>query len=127
MDFVVGWSKRTELPIKVFPLWLALSPAKFYSWKRRYGMANEHNGQIPRDFWLEEHERQAILDFHEQHPLEGYRRSTFMMLDQGVVAVSPSSVYVAAGSSVAVPRGGPGHHADQRAWNAIGHMKSRGL
>jgi len=35
----------------------------------------------------------AILDFHEQHPLEGYRRLTFMMLDQDVVAVSPSSVY----------------------------------
>lgn len=93
MDFVVGWSKTTELPIKVFLRWLALSPGKFYGWKQRYGLANEHNGQIPRDFWLEEHERQAILDFHEQHPLEGYRRLTFMMLDQDVVAVSPSSVY----------------------------------
>ena len=93
MDFVVGWSQKTELPIKVFLLWLALSPAKFYSWKQRYGKANEHNGQIPRDFWLEQRERQAILDFHERHPLEGYRRATFMMLDQEVVAVSPSSVY----------------------------------
>ena len=92
VDFVVGWSQKTELPIKVFLLWLALSPAKFYNWKQRYGKANEHNGQIPRDFWLEEQERQAILDFHEQHPLEGYRRSTFMMLDQDIVAVSPSSV-----------------------------------
>ncbi|MCP4489888.1 MAG: IS3 family transposase [Gammaproteobacteria bacterium] len=79
--------------MKVFLGWLALSPGKFYSWKQRYGKANEHNGKIPRDFWLEEHERQAILDFHEQHPLEGYRRLTFMMLDQDVVAVSPSSVY----------------------------------
>jgi transposase InsO family protein len=93
VDFVVDWSKKTELPIKVFLLWLALSPAKFYGWKRRYGKANEHNGQIPRDFWLEEQERQAILDFNERHPLEGYRRSAFMMLDQDVVAVSPSSVY----------------------------------
>lgn len=93
MDFVVGWSQTTELPIKVFLRGLTLSPAKFYRWKQRYGKANEHNGKIPRDFWLEEHERQAILDFHEQHPLEGYRRLSFMMLDQGVVAVSPSSVY----------------------------------
>ncbi len=93
MDFVVGWSQKTELPIKVFLVWLALSPAKFYNWKQRYGKANEHNGQIPRDFWLEEREHQAILDFHEKNPLEGYRRATFMMLDQDVVAVSPSSVY----------------------------------
>jgi len=93
VDFVVGWSRKTELPIKVFLLWLALSPAKFYDWKQRYGKTNEHNGQIPRDFWLEEHERQAILDFHDQHPLEGYRRLAFMMLDQDVAAVSPSSVY----------------------------------
>jgi putative transposase len=33
------------------------------------------------------------VNFHEQHPLEGYRRLTFMMLDAEVVAASPSSVY----------------------------------
>lgn len=81
------------MPIRLFLLWLALSPAKFYRWKRRYGLANEHNGKIPRDFWLEAWERQAILEFHEKHPLEGYRRLTFMMLDEDIVAVSPSSVY----------------------------------
>jgi putative transposase len=38
-------------------------------------------------------ERSAILDFHDRHPLEGYRRLTFMMLDDDVAAVSPSTVY----------------------------------
>jgi transposase InsO family protein len=33
------------------------------------------------------------VDFHEAHPLEGYRRLTFMMLDADVVACSPASVY----------------------------------
>jgi transposase InsO family protein len=33
------------------------------------------------------------LDFHDQHPLEGYRRLTFMMLDANVVCVSPSTTY----------------------------------
>jgi len=93
VDFTVDWSQRTELPIRSFLGWMALSPAKFYRWQQRYGQANEHNGKIPRDFWLEEWERQAILDFHDLHPLEGYRRLTFMMLDQDIVAVSPSSVY----------------------------------
>jgi transposase InsO family protein len=67
--------------------------SKFYTWQDRYGQANEHNGQVPRDFWLADWERQAILDFHDRHPLDGYRRLTFMMLDDDVVAVSPSTVY----------------------------------
>ena len=54
---------------------------------------NEHNGWIPRDFWLEPWEKQAIIGFHRKNPLEGYRRLTFMMLDADVVAVSPSSVW----------------------------------
>ena len=38
-------------------------------------------------------EKQAILAFHLNNPLEGYRRLTFMMLDADVVAVSPASVW----------------------------------
>ena len=60
---------------------------------KRYGKANEHNAAIPRDHWLTDDEKQDILDYHECHPLEGYRRLTFMMIDDDVVAVSPSSVY----------------------------------
>jgi transposase InsO family protein len=54
---------------------------------------NEHNAWIPRDHWLEEWEKKAIIDFHHENPLEGYRRLTFMMLDRDVVAASPSSVW----------------------------------
>lgn len=48
---------------------------------------------IPRDFWLEDREKQEIIKFLLNYPLEGYRRLTFMMLDRNIVAVSPSSVY----------------------------------
>lgn len=48
---------------------------------------------MPRDFWIEDWERRAILDFHEKNPVEGYRRLAFMMIDQDVVAVSPATVY----------------------------------
>jgi hypothetical protein len=48
-------------------------------------------GGSPRDFWLEPWEKEAIIGFHLQNPLEGYRRLTFMMLDAEVV-VSPASV-----------------------------------
>lgn len=84
---------RGELPAKRMLSWLGLATSTFHTWKDRYGKANEHNGQIPRDFWLEDWEKAAILDYHGRHPLDGYRRLAFMMLDDDVVAVSPSSVY----------------------------------
>lgn len=93
VDFVRLWSGKTELPVERFLGWLELGRGKFGSWRQRYGKANEHNAWVPRDHWLEEWERKAILDFHERFPLEGYRRLTFMMLDQDIVALSPSSVY----------------------------------
>jgi transposase InsO family protein len=42
---------------------------------------------------LTDAEKQAIVGFSFEFPLEGYRRLTFMMLDRDVVAASPSSVY----------------------------------
>ena len=38
-------------------------------------------------------ERDAIIKFCIDNPLEGYRRLTFMMLDRDIVAVSPASVW----------------------------------
>jgi transposase InsO family protein len=73
--------------------WLGVPEGTFYKWRERYGKANEHNGKIPRDHWLEAWERRAIVDFHFAHSLEGYRALTYMMLDADVVAVSPSTVY----------------------------------
>jgi len=61
----------------------------------RTGKANEHNGLVPRDHWLERWEKEAIIDFHAQYPLEGYRRLAFMMLDRDVVAVSPTRILAA--------------------------------
>lgn len=38
---------------------------------------------------------QTIVDHYDRHPLEGYCRLAFMMLDDDVVATSPASVYPA--------------------------------
>ncbi len=92
MDFVQRWSEKTEIGAGRFVVWLDITASKFYDWRERYGKSNEHNGWVPRDFWLEEREKQAIIGFHLKNPLEAYRRLTFMMLDAGIVAVSPSSV-----------------------------------
>lgn len=93
IDFVKYWSKATDLPSRRFIDWLQIGSSKYYNWKERYGKANEHNGLVPRDFWLEAWEKEAIIDYHHQYPDEGYRRLTFMMLDNDIVAVSPSSTY----------------------------------
>lgn len=87
------WTERAELSARRLLGWIGLGASKFHDWKRRYGKVNEHNGKIPRDWWLEDWEKRAIVDYHDRHPLEGYRRLTFMMLDDDVVATSPASVY----------------------------------
>jgi transposase InsO family protein len=93
MDFVMEWSEKTEIPANRFIGWLGIAKSKFHNWRARYGKANEHNGKVPRDFWLEDWEKEAIINFHLDHPDEGYRRLTFMMLDADVVAVGPTSVW----------------------------------
>ena len=93
VDFTRQWAEKTGLAIERLLGWLDLSVGKFYDWGQRYGRTNQHNGRVPRDFWLQDTEKRAILDFQELYPLEGYRRLTYMMMDADVVAVSPSSVY----------------------------------
>jgi len=93
VDYVRHWTGRTELAAKTLTGWIGIGASKFHNWKSRYGKLNEHNAWVPRDWWLLEWEKQAILDFQRQFPLEGYRRLTFMMLDRDLVAASPTSVY----------------------------------
>ncbi len=69
---------------------------------------NEHNGLVPRDHWLEDWEKQAILSFHAEHAGEGYRRLTYMMMDADIVAVSPASVYRVLSAAGAFERWNPG-------------------
>lgn len=93
VDFVHHWSARTEMPAQRLLRWIELGSRQYARWQLRYGQANEHNGLVPRDHWLEDWEKRAITEFAQKYPLEGYRRLAFMMLDADVVAVSPSSVY----------------------------------
>jgi len=93
VDFVRLWSKKSGIASKVLVKWIGVSLSKFHDWRRRYGRGNQHNAWLPREHWVEEWEKAAILDFHRDHSDEGYRRLTYMMLDADVAAVSPASVY----------------------------------
>lgn len=81
VDYVRYWSRRTGIGYRRIVQWIGIGRSKFYQWQDRYGKVNEHNGWIPRDFWLCDWEKQAILDFWNIHNREGYRRMTYMMLD----------------------------------------------
>jgi putative transposase len=93
VDFVRELSGRAEISQDRIIGRVGISRGKFFDWRSRYGKANEHDGLVPRDHWLEDDEERRIVEFHDQHPLEGYRRLAFMMIDQDVVAASPSTVY----------------------------------
>lgn len=93
IDFIEYWSGRTGFQVRQFLRWLDLSFSKYHHWKARKGQPRVHNAFLPRTSWILAWEKQAIIDYYGLHPEEGYRRLAFMMLDEDVVAVSPSSVY----------------------------------
>jgi len=93
VDFVRAWSDKCDIPVSRFLPWIGIGASKFHDWKHRFGKVNEHNAWVPRDHWLTDDEKERIRVFARGHPLEGYRRLTFMMLDADAVACSPASVY----------------------------------
>jgi len=93
VEFVQYWQQRAELKVSQLLSWLELSNSKYYNWQKRQGQANQHNGQVPKHHWLLAEEKSAIEAYAREHPDEGYRRLSYMMLDENVAAVSPSSVY----------------------------------
>lgn len=93
VKYIAHWHKRTKVSLGIMLLWASISSSKYYNWRKRQEHENAHNGRIPKGHWLLRWEVQAIIDYRRDHMEEGYRRLTYMMLDENVVAVSPSSVY----------------------------------
>jgi transposase InsO family protein len=92
VDFIRHWHER-EFGKGVLVKGLGIGISKFYTWCERYGKDNDHNGKIPRDYWLQEWEKEKIKAFYREHSTEGYRRVSYLMLDRNVVAVSPATTY----------------------------------
>ena len=72
---------------------VGINRGRYYEWKKRLGVANAHNSQTPKTHWVSNEERLAIEAYCRQRMEEGYRRLTYMMLDEDVAAVSPSTTY----------------------------------
>jgi transposase InsO family protein len=93
VDFVSLYRPKTSLPLRWFITKIGINQSKYYTWIERKGKANNHNGKTPRGHWCLDWERKAIISYAKTHPGEGYRRLTYMMIDDNIVAVSPSTTY----------------------------------
>lgn len=93
MDYISYWQQRTGETLATMLTWLSLATSKYYHWKKRKNQENQHNNLVPKAHWLLPWEIEAIINYRVEHPDEGYRLLSFMMLDEDIVAVSPSSVY----------------------------------
>lgn len=84
---------KTNTPVNKLLKMLGINSSKYYSWIDRHKQQNNHNGIIPKKHWIVDWEREAIINYAQTHTAEGYRRLTYMMIDDNVVAVSPSTTY----------------------------------
>ena len=92
--------KKSHLGISRIIAMLGIDRRKYYNWRQRLGVGNNHNGQQPKQHWLTPVERQAIIEYATKHIgsnqyylQDGYRRIAYMGLDENVFACSPASVY----------------------------------
>jgi hypothetical protein len=81
IDYVRHWSGRTELPAKQLVKWMGMGMSKYHDWKKRYGQVHEHNGWSPATTGWKPGNAGRLWPSNWEHPLEGYRRLTYMLLD----------------------------------------------
>jgi len=93
IHFISVIKSKTDFTKKTLLKMINISTSNYYSWNSRQGLPNNHNGIIPKINWTLDWERQAVISYALAHPGEGYRRLTYMMIDENIVALSPSSVY----------------------------------
>lgn len=97
VDYVI---ENSEIKLKKLLRMIGINKSKFYKWNKHLGKENQHNCNLPKSNWLLPWERESIINYAKIHYSEndyflrdGYRRLTYRMLDENIVAVSPSSVY----------------------------------
>jgi hypothetical protein len=93
IEYVYKISCEAEMTKRSLIFMLGITASRFYDWIKREGVPNKHNGKIPRQHWLLENEKKAIISYCAEKPMEGYRRLTYMMIDENIAFVSPATTY----------------------------------
>ena len=71
---------------------LGLPRSTYFDWARTGGKSDRPKPTMPKSHYITPDERAAVIAFAREHPEEGYRRLSYMMLNAGVAVVRPSSV-----------------------------------
>lgn len=88
--------EKTGLPLATLLSGAGISRRTWTDWQKRKNDTTQHNGHIPKAHWLLSTEIDAIVAYAENRTdkkIQGYRRLTWMMIDENIVFASPSSVY----------------------------------
>mgnify|MGYP001176897582 FL=1 len=93
MDYVENITGKTEIKIFQMVNWIGIPKSRYYYWKENDLVPDKSKAIIPKRHWILDWERQSIIEYALKHTGEGYRRLTYMMIDENVTAVSPSTVY----------------------------------
>jgi transposase InsO family protein len=93
VNYVRTMSQKSGIAVATLVGWAGITVSKYYTWVHRFGVVNRHNGKLVREYWLLWWEYLRIIAYRRTHREEGYRRLTYMMLDENIVAVSPSTTY----------------------------------
>lgn len=93
ITFVNYWQSGSHLSQYQILKQLGVSRGKFCQWQTRYQLPNQHNSKVPKGDWVNSSEELAIISYCQANYGEGYRRLCYMMMDDDIAYVSPSSVY----------------------------------
>lgn len=86
--------ERSRWPVRQTLKALAIAPATYYRWCRRMAHGRPRSRSPSGSMYeLLPSEREAIIDYALRHPQIRHRELAWKMLDEGVCAVSASSVY----------------------------------
>ncbi len=93
VDFIAFKKSQTGLSESDLLKLLSFERKKFYTWKQAYGRPWLYSCNLPSSEQITQKEKEAVISFYQAHPNDGYRRCAYMMIDQDIAYVQPSSVY----------------------------------
>ncbi len=96
LELVAVTRARTEWTVRRILSRMGLTKSRYYDWKRRGDeqlLGDLFTGPRSSPYAVLAEEKEAVVAYALEHPREGYRRLTWMMIDEDVAYVSPTSTY----------------------------------
>ena len=89
VEYVHEKKRTTAFTLTTLLLMIGIDKSKYYAWKLRVGIDNQHNCNLPKSNRLLAEEKKAVIAYAKKHYADndyylrdGYRRLTYRMLDE---------------------------------------------